>query len=47
MESKPGKGESKDMNRMMDSEKRVGSVDRGPAGVLLKTELLKSVYQRE
>lgn len=44
MESKPGKGESKDMKGVMDSKKRVGSMDRGPTGV---RELLKSVYQRE
>lgn len=40
MESKPGKGESKDTKGVPDSEKRVGSMDRGPTGV---REWLKSV----
>lgn len=44
MESKPGKGESKDTEGVMDSKKRVGSMDRDPTGV---RELLKLVYQRE
>lgn len=44
MKSKPGKGESKDTEGVMDSEKRVGSMDRGCTKV---RELLKSVCQRK
>lgn len=41
MESKPGKGESKDTRELMDSfEKRPESIDRGPIGV---KELLEPV----
>lgn len=44
MKSKPGKGESKDTEGVMDSEQRVGSMDRAPTEI---RKLWKLVYQRE